>query len=189
MRIVSPGLRFCHADRGPVASAFAVVSGLEADKARLLAWTLVVGRIDVQDASARVGFRFGPRGHGDALLRRACHAVRIFESEFALITGGRLEIEDAARKAIGHGVGHAFAFPDTPVRRRCAATEAPGATPAFPPYETGLPLLRYGLRPPRWTIQSPGSAEWDVRRGNGPGVWSSLPSKRRPIVEAVQRCA
>ena len=103
------GLGFGHADRGPVAAAFAVVGGLEADKARLLARTFVVGRIDVEDAAARVGFRFGPRGHGDALLRLAGHAVRIAERELALIAGGRLEIEDAARKAFGHGVGHALA--------------------------------------------------------------------------------
>ena len=71
--------------------------------------TLVVGGIDVEDASARVGFRFGPRGHRDALLRLPGHAVRILEREFAFIAGGRLEIEDAAGKALGHGVGHALA--------------------------------------------------------------------------------
>ena len=67
----------------------------------------MVGGIDVEDAPARVGFRFGPGGHGDALLRLAGDAVRIAERELAFVAGGGLEIQDAAGKAVGHGIGHA----------------------------------------------------------------------------------
>ena len=69
----------------------------------------MVGGIDVENASARVGFWFGPSGHRDALLRRARHAVRILERELALVAGGGFEIQDAAREAFGDGVSHALA--------------------------------------------------------------------------------
>ena len=102
------GLGFVHADRGPIAAACAVIGGLEADKTRLLARAFMVGRIDVEDAAARVGFRFGPGSHGDALLRLAGDAVRIAERELAFVAGGGLEIQDAPGKAVGHGIGHAL---------------------------------------------------------------------------------
>ena len=65
------GLGLVHPDRRPVTAALAVVGGLDADKTGLLPWAFMVGGIDVEDAPSRVGFRFGARGHRDALLRRA----------------------------------------------------------------------------------------------------------------------
>ncbi len=100
------GLGFVRADRRPIAAAGAVVGVLNTDKARLLARAFMVGGIHVQDASALIGFRFGPCGHSDALLRLAADAVRITERELAFVAGGGLEIQDAPRKAFGHAITH-----------------------------------------------------------------------------------
>jgi len=58
----------------------------------------------VQYASAFVGLRFGPCGCGDKLLSLATDAVLVVECELAFVLGGRLEIQNAPRKAVRHEV-------------------------------------------------------------------------------------
>jgi hypothetical protein len=65
----------------------------------------------VEDASARVRLRLGPGGHGHALLCLAGDAVWILERELAFVAGGRLEIQDASRKAFRHDVAHVVLIP------------------------------------------------------------------------------
>ena len=64
----------------------------KADEAGLLFGTFMIGWIDVEDASAGVGFRFSASGHGDALLGLAGYAVGVAQGELAFVVGGGFQI-------------------------------------------------------------------------------------------------
>ena len=131
----------------------------------------MVGGIDVEDAPARVGFRFGARGHGDALLRLAGDAVRIAERELAFVAGGGLEIQDAAGKAFGHGVGHALAVAVDPFAADAQQRErrAPGgrARLAEADLDGGIPVGVPFDGPFKAEVQQRGVFDMETARAGG----------------------
>ena len=121
------GLGFFHTNGRPIATAFAVVSSLEADKTWLNLWAFMIGWIDMEDASTCVGFGFSASCNRDALLCIAGDSIGITKRELALVTCGWFEIEDAASEALGDGVSHALALAEDVLA--ADAQEGKGGTP------------------------------------------------------------
>ena len=97
-------------DDVPIAEPGAVVGLEQAGEVGFLPRALVIGRIDVADASVRVGPRLGSGGDADGLGRWAAGAVGIGQLEAALVFRAGLQIEDASREAVRDGVFEVLAF-------------------------------------------------------------------------------
>ena len=106
------GLRRPLPDHAPVAEAGPVVGLQQAGETGLLAWPLVVGRVDVQGAPAVEGLWLATRAdpHETAGLTR--RAVGIREPEPAFVLGVRRQAEDAAGKSRRHDVFEMFPLPE-----------------------------------------------------------------------------